>query len=149
MWLLYSHVWSTYWQPIDTNCHHDERRKQPVVFSSESQFMTWQVKQETKTSIQYLNRNELKVLVLLELPVDLDTFDLFISWESADGKVLLKIQWIVNWKTVSPKRNFNKKHFFRHVDYIWSLCKGRVQKFLLNRLVEFSIKWVGGVPLVH
>ena len=27
--------------------------------------------------------------------------------------------------------------------------KGRVKKFLLNRLVEFSIKWVGGVPLVH
>ena len=27
--------------------------------------------------------------------------------------------------------------------------QGRVQKILLNRLVEFSIKWVGGVPLVH
>ena len=27
--------------------------------------------------------------------------------------------------------------------------KGGVQKFLLNRLVDFSIKWVGGVPLVH
>ena len=25
--------------------------------------------------------------------------------------------------------------------------KGRVKKFLLNRLVEFSIKWVGGVKL--
>ena len=29
------------------------------------------------------------------------------------------------------------------------LSQGRVQKFLLNRLVDFSIKWVGGVPLVH
>ena len=27
--------------------------------------------------------------------------------------------------------------------------KGRVQKFLINRLVDFSIKWVCGVPLVH
>ena len=31
----------------------------------------------------------------------------------------------------------------------WPECQGRVQKFLLNRLVDFSIKWVGGVPLVH
>ena len=30
-----------------------------------------------------------------------------------------------------------------------NLLKGRVQKFLLNRLVDFFIKWVGGVPLVH
>ena len=27
--------------------------------------------------------------------------------------------------------------------------KGGVQKFMLNRLVDFSIKWVGGVSLVH
>ena len=27
--------------------------------------------------------------------------------------------------------------------------KGRVQKFMLGELVDFSIKWVGGVPLVH
>ena len=28
---------------------------------------------------------------------------------------------------------------------LWcDITKGRVQKFLLNRLVEFSIKWVGG-----
>ena len=32
---------------------------------------------------------------------------------------------------------------------LMSLAKGRVQKFLLNRLVDFLIKWVGGVPLVH
>ena len=30
-----------------------------------------------------------------------------------------------------------------------ALSKGRLQKFLLKRLVEFSIKWVGGVLLVH
>ena len=29
------------------------------------------------------------------------------------------------------------------------LAQGGVQKFLLNRLVDFSFKWVGGVPLVH
>ena len=29
------------------------------------------------------------------------------------------------------------------------ITKGGVQKFLLNRLVDFVIKWVGGVPLVH
>ena len=28
-------------------------------------------------------------------------------------------------------------------------AKGRVQKFMLGKLVGFSIKWVGGVPLVH
>ena len=27
--------------------------------------------------------------------------------------------------------------------------KGRVQKFMLGKLVDFSIKWVGGVSLVH
>ena len=27
--------------------------------------------------------------------------------------------------------------------------KGRVQKFMLGKLVDFFIKWVGGVPLVH
>ena len=27
--------------------------------------------------------------------------------------------------------------------------KGRVQKFMLGKLMDFSIKWVGGVPLVH
>ena len=27
--------------------------------------------------------------------------------------------------------------------------KGRVQKFMLGKLVDFSIKWVGGVLLVH
>ena len=26
--------------------------------------------------------------------------------------------------------------------------KERVQKFLINRLVDISVKWVGGVPLV-
>ena len=26
---------------------------------------------------------------------------------------------------------------------------GRVQKFMLGKLVDFSIKWVGGVSLVH
>ena len=29
------------------------------------------------------------------------------------------------------------------------LPQGRVKKFLLNRLVDFSIKWVGGLLLVH
>ena len=29
------------------------------------------------------------------------------------------------------------------------IAKGRLQKFMLGKLVEFSIKWVGGVPLVH
>ena len=29
------------------------------------------------------------------------------------------------------------------------LNKGMVQKFMLGKLVDFSIKWVGGVPLVH
>ena len=32
---------------------------------------------------------------------------------------------------------------------ICSLGKERVQKFMLGKLVDFSIKWVGGVPLVH
>ena len=27
--------------------------------------------------------------------------------------------------------------------------KGRVQKYMLGKLVDFSIKWVNGVPLVH
>ena len=27
--------------------------------------------------------------------------------------------------------------------------KGRVKKHMLGKLVDFSIKWVGGVPLVH
>ena len=27
--------------------------------------------------------------------------------------------------------------------------KGRVQKFMLGKFVDFSIKWVGGLPLVH
>ena len=27
--------------------------------------------------------------------------------------------------------------------------QGRVQKFLINRLVDFSIKWVDGVPRFH
>ena len=29
------------------------------------------------------------------------------------------------------------------------VCKGRVKKIMLGKLVDFSIKWVGGVPLVH
>ena len=27
--------------------------------------------------------------------------------------------------------------------------KGRLQKFMLGKLVDFSIKWAGGVLLVH
>ena len=33
--------------------------------------------------------------------------------------------------------------------YIQIRHKGRVQKFLISKLVDFSIKWVGGVPLVN
>ena len=29
------------------------------------------------------------------------------------------------------------------------MSKGRVKKFMLGKLVDFSIKWVGGVPIVH
>ena len=29
------------------------------------------------------------------------------------------------------------------------VCKGRVQKIMLIKLVDFSIKWVGGVSLVY
>ena len=29
------------------------------------------------------------------------------------------------------------------------MSKGRVKKLMLGKLVDFSIKWVGGVPLVH
>ena len=30
-----------------------------------------------------------------------------------------------------------------------NIYKGRFQKFLLGKLVDFSIEWVDGVPLVH
>ena len=30
-----------------------------------------------------------------------------------------------------------------------SVSQGRVKKFMLGKLVDFSIKWVGGVSLVH
>ena len=29
------------------------------------------------------------------------------------------------------------------------MIKGGFQKFMFGKLVDFSIKWVGGVPLVH
>ena len=30
-----------------------------------------------------------------------------------------------------------------------SAAKGRFQKFMLGKLMDFSLKWVDGVPLVH
>ena len=30
-----------------------------------------------------------------------------------------------------------------------NISKGRVKKFMLGKLVDFSIKWVDGVLLVH
>ena len=29
------------------------------------------------------------------------------------------------------------------------ITKGRLQKFMLGKLVDFSIKWMGGVSIVH
>ena len=29
------------------------------------------------------------------------------------------------------------------------ITKGRIQKFMLGKLVDFSVRWVGGVSLVH
>ena len=36
-----------------------------------------------------------------------------------------------------------------HICSSHSPDKGRVQKFMLGKFVDFSIKWVGGLPLVH
>ena len=33
--------------------------------------------------------------------------------------------------------------------YFQGVVKGRFQKFMLGKLVDFSIEWVGGVTLVH
>ena len=76
----------------------------------------------------------------------MDTAD----WLGREDKIVLKERLsniITKDGWILVKSDKTRSQVLNQEDAVRKLRKGF--KFLLNRLVDFSIKWVGGVPLVH